>query len=206
MARRSQEDRNRAAQGKLLAMGRDPGPLKGAEYRHRVATAEQRGLSPGQAVGKPRQGEKSKTELRREGQLPPLRTRDPRRVDLGPRGVIHTSNDRAYVMRQLRQAARDRESVEIRITARGIKDGTEVTQTRILDGRQPAAVEHMFAVIDSNPPKRSLRSESDSELVRKPSFTIGSTGIPAQTLIDYLDAYDDWEDALIDLWDEFASS
>jgi len=209
MPRRERMQRaNRIAQERLTALGRPGGPLEGAEYRLRKAIAEGRGLSAAQGVGKPRKGELPIRELERRGAAPAKAPRSthfrggkaPAVRNVAGGRVVTTASGRT-LKTELKRAAAEGQPVAIYVT--GSKNGGPV-RTHIIDGRgdQRAAIAQGAA----GDPLELGGSEGTVQIHGKTQMVVGAQfmtngGIDAQDLLDFLDAYDDTDDALGDLWD-----
>lgn len=197
--------RNARALGQLREMGLAPGPLKGAYHRLRVARGVARGLSASQAMGKPRLGEASATGIVRQTTTAMRRGSRPKR-DVEFRhglGRIVQSVDRSYVRGELKRAAGRGERVSVRVTA---NDGRGV-RTRAIEGTPE---QQQFIAGRVSQPAGGEPDRPDIELVGKPQFTFSDSphifdqgsGFDPLDLLAFLDDYDDWLDALGDLYAE----
>jgi hypothetical protein len=212
----SAEIRNRRAQDALRAMGVDPGPLRGADYRYRKAQGIARGLSIGQAVGKPRVGERfvRKNEVRQAKprlRAQPSRALGQRKVTdvAGPGGKslgrIVQSSDPRFIAQQLRKAAKAGEKVAVRVTARG-RGGT---RTHSLSGTTEQRVRMADRIAAGTASQGDPDNADGVELATKPQLTFSKSagvfdqgqGFDPAALLAFLDTYDDMDDGWADMWD-----
>lgn len=127
----------------------------------------------------------------------------PRIVDVAGNRAI-TSSDKRFLRQQLKAAAAAGKRVSVRITA----TDNNGTRTRDIANVTP----RVGAILDSAEPGEGRAAESNATLVGKVKLVIGDThgrdavfsgdrGIDARDLLDFLDSYEDWDDAWLDLWD-----
>lgn len=207
--RRSQDDRNRAAQERFRRLGMDPGPRKGAEYRWQVHRGQQQGLSRAQSYGKPRAGEASKSTLRAQGQLPSLRPqrKEPQNTTLpGGAGDIWQTTSARTTARVLRSAARTGQKVSVRLHGH---DPAQGYRLRIIDGRDAGPLEHIANTLRSAGARRGTvpTANPQVQLVAKPHIfvtdrpeMIHGPGLDPGDLLAYLLAYRDFMGAWKDLF------
>lgn len=229
MARKGQSERNARAQERLRQLGHDAGPLRGAENRLRKALGSARGLSAGQAVGKPRKGEQLVSRLRAEGRLPAPQRRVapiPRRdVELPAAGAkMTTTTDMRHLAGQLRAAARAGQRVSFHITAsdeRGTRTkpvgGTAAQQAFVRQraqdqrtagnhrqGQRPQRNTGQRTAGDSGVRARGrVRMAAASGMAGGPGArgSGAGEGFDPDDILDWLDSYSDPWEAWGDLWD-----
>jgi hypothetical protein len=211
----SAERRNRRAQAELARRGLDPGPERGAFYRLRRLRGEERGLTGAQAVGKPRKGETLTSRLVARGEVVPAERRRGRRIERAPRVVevptasgqgarIVTSTSHDFLRRQLRKASRDGADVSLRITA----DKGYGPREHAVTG-SPDTIGIMRGRLDGNDEAGGLGASREGArrvgkvqmVVSSDPAVMGGQGFDPDFLLDFLDLYDDWDDAFADLWD-----
>lgn len=160
-----------------------------AEYAARVARGAERGLRPSDAAGQQRRSSEQTRHVPRESRI---------EVDEGAVRVVQSA-DRSYVMRALRQAAADGDHVVIyTVWKTDTGYGTQVYGGR--DRAHQATREG-----DRGEGKFKVLIADRDTLVS----TTGTTGVPAQQIIDALSRdengdreYDDLDQYLGDWWDD----
>lgn len=130
--------------------------------------------------------------------------RVPMRQDVPALGATVTTSASE---RSIRAALRAAEAAGQRVVLYATMDKGQGPRTRVIDGRGEQG-----SVISGGQAEgrgAGLGGETDASLRGKVQVVAAPTGSPAfgagsidpGDLIDYLDAYDDWLDALADLWD-----